>query len=120
MKKRLIAVRRARLKELFVDPYTYNIFKNKYIWFGFLSGLPIPLICLGPQLIRDLKFKGIAIACNTCIANPLHWFYLTVPFIFAFIFGCLGTFKIIKEVEADSYRILYKIRAKDTKYRKAE
>lgn len=100
-----MAVKRVKLKEFFVEPFTYNILKNKYIWFGFLIGMLFPAMCFAPHF-------------NMCISNPLHWFYFAIPFIFAFIFGCVGTFKVMKEAEADSYRMLYKIKTKESKNHK--
>lgn len=95
--------------ELAKEPFTYNIFKNKYIWYGFLIGLPVSLICLTPGLTDGFSFS------SRCFLKPLHWFYFIIPVLFAFLFGCLGTFKIGLEAEAESYKLLYRIRVKGEK-----
>lgn len=100
MKRRIRKGKRVIFKDLVSEPYTYNIFKNRHIWFGFMIGLPVPLICF----VSHFKI---------CITSPLHLFYLSVPFISAFIFGCFGTFKIAKEAETESYKVLYNIKAQD-------
>ena len=95
--------------ELSRQPFTYNIFKNKYIWYGFLMGLPVSLLCLTSGLAEG------HLVSSRCFFKPLHWIYLVIPFILAFLFGCLGTFKIGLEAEAESYRLLYRIRIKGEK-----
>lgn len=99
MKKRLVRPERIHFKDILKEAHTYNVFKNRYIWYGFLIGLPIPLICF------SFMFRA-------CLNNPIHWFYFSIPFIFSFLFGCLGTFKIILESQADSYKLLYRIKTR--------
>jgi len=100
MKKRLVRPERIRFRNILKENHTYNIFKNRYIWYGFLIGLPIPLIC----------FSSMHLACFN---NPIHWSYFFIPFIFSFLFGCLGTFKIMSESQAASYKLLYRIKTKE-------
>ena len=103
MKKRLVRSERIRFGHILKESYTYNIFKNRYIWYGFLIGLPIPLICLSSMH-------------HACFNDPPHWFYFSISFIFSFLFGCLGTFKIISESQAASYKLLYRIKTKERHY----
>lgn len=100
MKKRLVRPERIRFRDILKENYTYNIFKNRYIWYGFLMGLPIPLICFSSMY-------------RACFNNPIHWSYFFIPFIFSFSFGCLGTFKIMSESQAGSYKLLYRIKTKE-------
>ena len=100
MKKRLVRPERIRFKDILKEAYTYNIFKNRYIWYGFLAGFPIPLICFFSMY-------------RACFNNPLHSFYFSVPFVFSFLAGCLGTFKVMSESQAESYKLLYRIKTKE-------
>lgn len=99
MKKKLIRLKRINFIELARQPFSYNVFKNRHIWLGFLIGLPVPLLCF-------ISNPG------GCIDNPVHWLLFTVPFIIAFLFGCWGTFRVWLESQAESYKLLYRIKAK--------
>lgn len=79
------------------QPFSYNLLRNHYIWFGVLWGLPIPLVTiwmhshfLGMQVVKD----GIL---GEILGNPLHWFFLAHPPIFGVVFGILGTIRNEKE-----------------------
>ena len=100
MKKRLVRPERIRFRHILKERHTYNIFKNGYIWYGFLIGAPIPLICFSSMY-------------RACFNNPIHWFYFFIPFIFSFLFGCSGTFKVMSESQAESYKLLYRIKTKE-------
>lgn len=100
MKKRLVRPERIRFRDILKESHTYDIFKNRYIWYGFLIGLPIPLICF-------FSMHGM------CFNDPAHWFYFFIPFILSLSFGCLGTFKIMSESQMESYKLLYRIKTKE-------
>ena len=100
MRKRLVRPERIRFGHILKESHTYNIFKNRYIRYGFLIGLPIPLICFSSMH-------------RACFNNSIHWVYFFIPFIFSFLFGCLGTFKIMSESQAESYKLLYRIKTKE-------
>lgn len=77
-------------------PFSYNLRKNVYIWFGVLWGLPIPLVTIlmhshlqGPQIIEGLL--------EEILGNPIQWFFLAHPLMFGIVFGILGTIRSEKE-----------------------
>ena len=78
--------------------YSYNPFKNGYIWFGLLWGLPIPL--------ASVFFQTIFVASDSTqhpamlvISTPMQWFFLAHPFFFGALFGILGTVRQQKDTE---------------------
>lgn len=78
--------------------YSYNIFKNVYIWFGILWGLPIPLasILLQVPFIESQQAGNIA---TTILLSPIQWGALAHPFIFGILFGILGSVRQHKDEE---------------------
>jgi signal transduction histidine kinase len=91
-------------------PETYAPLRNPYILFGFLWGIPVPL--LGVLLLhqdgREAHFSP-ALA-----AEPLFWFLLLHPPVFAVVFGAMGTVRLrqitrieglLREREAEMQRL---------------
>ena len=83
--------------------HTYNIFKNGYLIFGVLWGIPIPVVTLGIALY----YQGIAFSLQNVlaeiVANPLHIFFLAHPILFGIVFGAMGTVRHEKEEERLSF-----------------
>ena len=71
---------------------SYDPRHNLYIWFGFLWGLPIPLVTLSLQA-HFLADRNLAAVIATIFSTPLQWFFLLHPLLFAAIFGILGTIR---------------------------
>lgn len=91
---------RATMKEFFhalKNPLTYNPLRNPYILFGIFCGLPIPVFSIGVYLY----FTGATITLpsfvTAVIDHPIHMIFVVHPFIFAVIFGALGTIKAMKD-----------------------
>jgi len=80
------------------NPYSYDIIKNIYIWFGILWGLPIPLVTITLQS-HFLQTQGVTTPVLTALTSPTQWFFLAHPVIFGFIFGVLGTIRNVKETQ---------------------
>jgi diguanylate cyclase (GGDEF)-like protein len=88
-----------QVKEFFAaagQPFSYNLRRNIYIWFGILWGLPIPLVTV---LMHGhfLSAAGIAWTFGEVLATPLQWFFLAHPLLFGMVFGILGTIRNDKE-----------------------
>lgn len=70
---------------------TYHPLRNPYVVFGFLWGLPIPIVLLAFHLWvsgrPDLTLIG------AIREQPLHLFFMAHPFLFAVIFGAMGTIR---------------------------
>lgn len=72
--------------------YSYDPRKNFYIWFGFLWGLPIPVVTCSLQA-HFVDNHSLAALFTTFLTTPLQWFFLLHPVLFAAIFGILGTIR---------------------------
>ncbi|HYG75031.1 MAG TPA: HAMP domain-containing sensor histidine kinase [Planctomycetota bacterium] len=79
------------------DPFTYAPRKNPEVVFGFLWGLPIPVFAIGIHL----HAAGLNCDLNVCLAilrsNPGYIVFLLHPFLFAMLFGALGTMRAHRE-----------------------
>jgi diguanylate cyclase (GGDEF)-like protein len=80
------------------NPYSYNISKNIYIWFGLLWGLPIPLVT-GFLETHIYSSVGIEKQFLEVLTSPIQLFFLAHPPVFAIIFGILGTIRFEKDKE---------------------
>ena len=78
------------------QPFSYNLRKNLYFWFGVLWGLPIPLVTtlLHAHFLGERNGAGV---WAEVFASPLQWLFLAHPLLFACIFGVLGTIRNDKE-----------------------
>lgn len=74
------------------QPFSYNLRRNIYIWFGILWGLPIPLVTILIQ-VHFLSASGVENPGLTVISSPPQWFFLAHPLLFGMIFGILGTIR---------------------------
>ncbi len=94
------------------QPFSYNLWRNIYIWFGILWGLPVPLVTILIQL-HFLQTSGAENPYLIAFSSPAQWFFLAHPLLFGMIFGILGTIrndqdaqlkKMIKRLELLSTR----------------
>ncbi len=85
----------------FARGFTYNPVKNHYLWFGFLWGIPVPIVslaldcCLGPA--------GRS-AAQALLEHPVHLLFLAHPLLFALIFGAMGTVR--HKLEEENNRLI--------------
>lgn len=77
------------------DPHSYNPFRNGYVLFGFLWGLPIPLFSCG----IDMVFSGHSSLFRCLSDHPLQILFLLHPFLFGALFGSMGTIRRRKDGE---------------------
>ena len=90
-----------QVKEFFqavLSPYSYDIRRNLYIWFGVFWGVPIPLVTMFYEY-RMLTSSGRNCSLIDLIHSPMQWFFLMHPFLFGLIFGILGTVRQEKELK---------------------
>lgn len=78
------------------QPFSYNLGKNIYIWFGFLWGLPIPLVTILLHA-HFLGSGGFEWFLGEVLGSPMQWFFLAHPLMFSLVFGILGTIRNDKE-----------------------
>ena len=74
------------------QPFSYNVRRNIYIWFGILWGVPIPLVTILIQ-VHFLESAGAVSPYLTAFSSPIQWFFLAHPLLFGIIFGVLGTIR---------------------------
>jgi diguanylate cyclase (GGDEF)-like protein len=73
----------------FGQPGTYSLRRNPYLAFGFFWGIPVPVF----SILLDLALvgrpgRGIV---DALAEHPLHILFLLHPFLFAAVFGAMGT-----------------------------
>lgn len=78
------------------QPFSFNLRRNTYIWFGFILGLPIPIVTI---LIHAhfLEASLVDSPYMTALTSPTQWFFLAHPLLFALLFGILGTIRENKD-----------------------
>jgi diguanylate cyclase (GGDEF)-like protein len=79
-------------------PFSYDLTRNLYIWFGFFWGMPIPLLSLFVHS-RYSESSSVLSFWAAAVSEPLHWFFLAHPFVFAILFGVMGTIRHEKDQE---------------------
>jgi diguanylate cyclase (GGDEF)-like protein len=69
--------------------FTYDVRKNVYLWFGFLWGIPVPIV----SLALDFSLSGVPgrTLHDAITQHPVHLFFLAHPVLFALVFGAMGT-----------------------------
>lgn len=88
-----------QVKEFFAaaaQPFSFNLYRNLYLWFGILWGLPIPVVTI---LIHAhfLSVSGVERPYLAALCSPLQWFFLAHPLLFGIVFGILGTIRHDKD-----------------------
>ena len=84
-----------------VEPYSYNLHKNIYIWFGMAWGIPIPLVTIAIQT-HFLELAGSADSLLSTLSSPVQWFFMAHPLLFGALFGILGTIRNVKDRQLKS------------------
>lgn len=70
---------------------TYLPQRNLYLLFGFLWGLPVPIVTIGMHL-RVAGMPATPENVAWCVwQQPIHWLFLIHPILFAIVFGAMGT-----------------------------
>ncbi|MBI3855998.1 MAG: GGDEF domain-containing protein [Planctomycetes bacterium] len=69
--------------------FTYDLRRNAYLWFGFLWGIPVPIV----SLALDCSLCAIPgrTPWDALLQHPVHFLFLAHPFLFALVFGAMGT-----------------------------
>ena len=80
------------------QPFSYNLRRNIYIWFGILWGLPVPLVTILLHA-HFLEALGTENPFLTACFSPLQLFFLLHPLLFGLLFGILGSIRNIKDME---------------------
>ena len=87
---------RAYLQALW-RPFTYDVRRNLYFWFGVVWGLPIPLFSIGLDLA--VGHHEDAGPWEVVWQHPLHVVFLVHPILFGLVFGAMGTVRHQLELE---------------------
>ncbi|RPH42500.1 MAG: hypothetical protein EHM91_09325, partial [Planctomycetota bacterium] len=69
------------------QPFTYDLRRNVYLWFGFLWGVPVPIFSLALDCSLGAAGRG---PWEALLEHPVHLFFLAHPFLFALTFGAMG------------------------------
>ncbi len=80
------------------DRYTYDPFRNHYVFFGIGWGLPIPLFSLGIHLYAQQMHWNVSDAWSILSNHPVHLFFLLHPLFFGVVFGALGTLRRVRDL----------------------
>lgn len=78
-------------------PHSYNIFRNSYIWFGILLGLPVPVVTAYLEIIFTEPNQHFPHIVAHIFQSPRQWFFLAHPLMFGALFGILGTIRHEKD-----------------------
>jgi len=81
--------------------FTYNVLKNHYLWFGFLWGIPVPIVSLALDCSLGLPGRSPA---QALLEHPVHALFLAHPLLFALIFGAMGTVR--QKLEEENNRLI--------------
>jgi len=85
--------------------FTYDVRRNIYLWFGFLWGIPVPIV----SLALDCNLTGVSgwTLVGAICGHPIHLFFLAHPILFALVFGAMGTVRHrLEEQNAELIRSL--------------
>lgn len=89
--------------------YTYSVLRNHYLWFGFFWGLPIPFIVLFLHAYATQSAFHLDYAIQILKLHPFYWIFAVHPFIFAIVFGALGTIQKTQNVKINDLLLQLKI-----------
>jgi diguanylate cyclase (GGDEF)-like protein len=86
----------------FGRPFTYDVRRNVYLWFGLLWGIPVPIV----SIALDLSLCAVPgrSPLTAVLEHPVHLFFLSHPVLFALIFGAMGTVR--HALEEDNARLI--------------
>src|SRR5262245_24722266 len=77
--------------------FTYDVRRNFYLWFGFLWGIPVPVVSLS----LDCSLSGASGPVEAILHHPIHFLFLAHPILFALVFGAMGTVRHQLEEQND-------------------
>ena len=89
------------ISEFFIaagKPFSYNLRRNIYIWFGILWGLPVPVVTVLIQA-HFIQASGVEDPFLATFSSPVQWFFLADPLLFGLVFGVLGTIRQDKDTQ---------------------
>jgi len=78
----------------FLRTSTYDPRRNHFLLVGFLTGLPAPIASIWIHLYALEWHYSVWDLLTT---HPFHWVFLSVPFVFALLFGGLGAVRINRD-----------------------
>lgn len=87
-----------RQRETWLRPW------EPYFVFGFLWGLPVPLVTLGLHLWAAGLPPTLACVRICFVTQPLHWVFALHPFLFGVVFGAIGT--VVRDRETRVTRLV--------------
>lgn len=68
------------------DPHSYNPLTNGFFWFGFVWGIPVPVVTLWYRFqIEDTSIAELI------FSDPLQFFFMIHPVLFGFLFALMGS-----------------------------
>lgn len=70
--------------------HTYSP-RNVYLVFGFLWGLPIPIVTMAVDAVASGRGFSLSSMAESLAIHPWHGIFMLHPVIFALIFGAMGT-----------------------------
>lgn len=79
------------------NPRTYSPRKNLEVIFGFLWGLPIPLFTLAIHMHAGGTPWTVTSVTSVLHDNPLYVVLILHPFLFAIVFGAMGTMRSLRD-----------------------
>lgn len=85
--------------------FTYDVRPNPYLWFGFLWGLPVPLFAIAFDLALGPAGRRVQ---DVFVDHPVQFFFLLHPFLFAVVFGAMGTLR--RDLERENERLIAELR----------
>lgn len=73
----------------FRDGHTYDLGRNRWLWFGILWGIPVPILSLALDVhLVEVPGRG---PFDAIWEHPVHVFFLIHPILFGLVFGVMGT-----------------------------
>lgn len=80
------------------DRFTYSPRSNGEILFGFLWGLPIPFFAIAVHVLALGEPWSFETVERLFIENPYQFVFVLHPFLFAIVFGALGTMRAHRDL----------------------
>jgi diguanylate cyclase (GGDEF)-like protein len=81
--------------------FTYNLRENHYLWFGFIWGIPIPVVTLALDLSLGPSGRTV---WHAVAEHPAQLFFLAHPILFGLIFGAMGAVR--HKLEEENARLI--------------
>ncbi|MBI4792529.1 MAG: GGDEF domain-containing protein [Deltaproteobacteria bacterium] len=81
---------------------SYNPWRNPYIWFGILWGLPVPVVTAYLEIILTEPNQPAPHILAHIFQSPRQCFFLAHPLLFGALFGILGTIRHDKDTQINN------------------